>query len=80
MMSRFSAYTMFFVLACLTSGVSGQTGYYPNSMSQPALAAYPRTELAGGRNAGSPTGIPALPHRLPPSYAPTMAPAPTPMG
>ena len=70
MTSRFTTLTMFVLLACLTSAVSGQTRYYQAPMVQPVPMAYPQTYAAGAWNAGSPTGISASPQRLPQPYSP----------
>ncbi|MDP6556269.1 MAG: hypothetical protein QGG71_16490 [Pirellulaceae bacterium] len=68
MMSRFATFTMFFLLACLTSVVFGQTGYDRTLMALPPTA-YPQTYPASGWNAGSPSGFFAGPKRLPQPYA-----------
>jgi len=70
MSSRFATFFMFVTLACLTSIVSGQSVYYPAASVQPHPAGYPQTNLAGGWNAGSPTGIATSPQRLPQASVP----------
>jgi hypothetical protein len=67
---------MFLLLACLTTVVSGQTGYYQPRAVQPAPVVYPQTNPVAGWNAGSPTGISTLPQWTPRPTAMSITPAP----